>query len=252
MGDFNLRGSKEPLYQLLTATDDTAFRYSDPPFSPDSAIKYPASWDHDGNYAAYFTTSTRESPTVPNSCGSGGGAKGWYDHIFLSKWLVNNTNHMRYIPHSYKTIGNDGKRFRIGINNANTAINNAAPPEVLEALYRMSNKYPVMLSLEVEPSTTGPRPANPEKHNEPVFKKEEVTILENPVKESLALHFTEGMLGQDLTLICFDKDKAEVMRKDIKVEKGEMEVKCKLKKGTFTLRVLSEHSMVGEMKFEKG
>ncbi|NDC40260.1 MAG: hypothetical protein EBZ77_01730, partial [Chitinophagia bacterium] len=92
LGDFNSRGADEGFYQLLTAGDDSAFRVYDPPFFPDRKLTYPAHWDHEGPYSAYFTTSTRESAVVPNNCGSGGGGKNWYDHIFISKWLIDNSN----------------------------------------------------------------------------------------------------------------------------------------------------------------
>ena len=75
----------------------------------------------------------------------GGGAKDWYDHIFLvfmDRATMRTT--ISYIPHSYTTLGNDGHRLGISVNDAPT--NTAVPANVANALYLMSDKYPVMVT----------------------------------------------------------------------------------------------------------
>ncbi len=107
MGDFNVRNSDEPLYQTLAFYPDTNYRYYDPPFYPDASVSYPADWDaNPASFNPFLTTSTRKLGNDPNSCGTSGGGKNWYDHIFLSPWIVNNANYISYIPHSYRTLGN--------------------------------------------------------------------------------------------------------------------------------------------------
>ena len=110
LGDFNSRSSEEGFYQLLTNNKDTDFQFYDPPFYPDSKINYPAKWDHNYVFSQYFTTSTRSTAGIPNSCGSVGGGKNWYDHIFISKKLTDTNNRIHYLARSYRTIGNDGQR----------------------------------------------------------------------------------------------------------------------------------------------
>lgn len=148
MGDFNLRSAEEDGYQELVNSGDAHFHFSDPPFALDKDVAYPANWEkHPERFARFLTTSTRKKKSEPNSCGTGGGAKAWYDHIFLSDAITNNRGTFSYKHHSYRTIGNDGRRIDASVNDVP---NDAAPKEVLDALYHFSNKYPVMLELNIK------------------------------------------------------------------------------------------------------
>jgi hypothetical protein len=151
MGDFNTHNSYEPGYQSIITSPDTATKMSDPPFYPDKSVPYPAEWENNASlYSSYLTTTTRALANVPNTCGTGGGAKSWYDHIFISPWLVNGTNYMQYIANSYKTIGNDGNRIGVDINSTTPALNSSAPPAVINALFQFSDKYPITIKLLVK------------------------------------------------------------------------------------------------------
>jgi hypothetical protein len=135
---------------------------SDPPYYPDETLKYPGNWSISPLYAAPFlTTSTRSLPYDPNACGASGGGKGWYDHIFISNWLINGSNYIGYIPHSYQSVGNDGARPGVSINSTVPSVNTSAPANVLDALYHFSDKYPVMLRLEVKANRNAVSPVNP-------------------------------------------------------------------------------------------
>ena len=151
MGDFNTSNSFEAGYQsIVTSADSTTVLY-DPPYYPDQALTYPGNWDVTPYLVeSYLTTSTRQSTTVPNSCGTGNGAKSWYDHIFLSPWLVKGSNYIQYIPHSYQTIGNDGNRLGVDVNSSTPVANTSVPASVLQALFYFSDKYPVAVKLQVQ------------------------------------------------------------------------------------------------------
>jgi hypothetical protein len=250
LGDFNARNSGEMFYQELIAPNDTGFRFFDPPFYPDHALTYPANWDHNAAFSKYLTTATRESGEVPNSCGTGGGAKNWYDHIFISPWISGNVNYVRYIPNSYKTIGNDGQRFKVGINNANAHQNSSCPPEVIDALYRMSNKYPVMISLEVTSNLQGISPTDPEINSASVYSKEEITI-ESPVLDKMVIHFPAAMQNVPVTLECTDASGVVQMTKTMTIKDSEDKIKCKLSPGIYTARFSARHNIVSEVRFEK-
>jgi hypothetical protein len=250
VGDFNVRNSSEPFYQTLTNPADTNFQFFDPPFFPDRKFTYPADWNHTPAFSAYFTTSTRESATAPNSCGTGGGGKNWYDHIFLSSWIVNNLNYIRYIPNSYRTIGNDGQRFRVSVNNNNAHVNTSAPAEVIEALYQMSNKYPVMVDLEVTSNTNGVSPADPDIARVKAITKEEVSIT-NPVGEQLIMHFPEDMKDQEITIECIDQNGKVQMKKTTTVNVPETQVRCKLTPGAYSVRITGHHNIILETKITK-
>ena len=157
MGDYNLRLSGEIGYQAYDNPKDSGFRVSEGPFFPDKKLTYPLDWDTSPTLCSGFlSTSTRQSPSLPNSCGTSGGAKDWYDHILVSPWIANNLNYLSYIPHSYHTVGNDGKRIGISVNDTVTnGKNNSAPGSVLNALWHFSNKYPVMCTIGLTYNRTG-------------------------------------------------------------------------------------------------
>ena len=151
MGDFNTHNSYEPGYQSLITSSDTTTKFSDPPFSPDKSVKYPAEWeDNARTYASFLTTTTRAAINIPNSCGTNGRAKSWYDHILISPWLVNGSNYIKYIANSYQTVGNDGNRLDEDINSAVPVVNTSAPAAVLNALFQFSDKYPITIKLLVK------------------------------------------------------------------------------------------------------
>ncbi len=250
LGDFNSRNSDEPFYQTLVANKDTGFRFSDPPFFPDRKLSYPANWDHNATFTAYLTTATRESATIPNACGTGGGAKNWYDHIFLSQWIVNNSNYIRYIPNSYRTIGNDGQRFKISINNRNIHLNTSAPTDVIEALYQMSNKYPVMADLEVTMNTSGISPTDPEIASPIVFVKEEASMT-TEADGIIVIHFPDDVIGQDVKIKCTDKAGNTIFKNSSKVKENDLRLNIKADAGEYTLNVTGHHNLILESKFTK-
>ena len=248
LGDFNSRGSREPFYQTLVAPADTNFRFFDPPFYPDKKLSYPSDWDHDSLFAPYFTTSTRELKSVPNSCGTDGGAKGWYDHIFLSSWIINNANRMRYIPNSYRTIGNDGQRFKVSVNDKGPHINRTTPGAVSEALFQMSNKYPVMADIEVD--LNGKVMSNPGiagSHDLPI----EEVFIEKIVKEEIILHCPEDRLGQAITVEVLDEANRSQMKVKTKITGVLTKINCKLKAGSYLVKVTGHHNIIAEEKVIK-
>ena len=166
MGDFNTANSYEAGYQSVITSTDTSKQMSDPPFYPDQTVKYPAEWeDNSSAYASQLTTTTRALATVPNSCGTSGGTKSWYDHIFISPWLVKGSNYMSYIPNSYTTIGNDGKRIGVDINSTTPQVNTSAPTAVINALWQFSNKYPVSIKLLIKANRNAYSIADPTEKN---------------------------------------------------------------------------------------
>ena len=166
MGDFNTANSYEPGYQSIISSADTLTAMSDPPFYPDRAVKYPAEWGNNAaGFSKFLTTTTRSSISAPNSCGTGGGAKGWFDHIFISPWLNHGTNYMQYVPNSYITVGNDGNRIGVDVNSTKPVVNTSAPVSVLNALYQFSDKYPVTIKLLVKANRNAYSITDPKERN---------------------------------------------------------------------------------------
>ncbi len=245
MGDFNTRNSDEPCYQTLTAPADTNFRYYDPPFYPDATFSYPADWQGAAAYAHYLSTSTRALSTVPNSCGTNGGAKDWYDHIFLSPWIVNNANYLSYIPHSYRVVGNDGLRMNRSANDAPT--NTSAPTAVINAIFQMSNKYPVMVDLLVTSNTAGTSLPDPEIPPVGVVNETKATghaTIVNPVGSAITVHFSSDLVGQPVTVECVDMLGRTMMAEQLVIEKEVVQFPCTLVSGNYYLRITSGSGII--------
>jgi hypothetical protein len=166
MGDFNTASSLEAGYQSVVTSADSTTKMSDPPFYPDKTVSYPGLWETNTlTFSPFLTTTTRALATVPNTCGTGGGAKSWYDHIFISPWLLSGTNYMQYVPGSYQTIGNDGRRLGEDINSATPVSNTSAPANVINALWQFSDKYPVSIKLVVKANRNAYSIADPVEKN---------------------------------------------------------------------------------------
>ena len=162
MGDFNTNNSSEPGYQDIMNNGNSSTEMNDPPFYPDRVFNYPADWTTYPNlYASDLTTSTRQLDNVPNTCGTDGGGKSWYDHIFISPWITDSTNYMWYIPFSYKTMGNDGHRVGESVNSLTPFANVSAPGSVINAMFQFSNKYPVTIKLRVKANRNAFSPKDP-------------------------------------------------------------------------------------------
>jgi hypothetical protein len=162
MGDFNTNNSEEAGYQAVINSTDSTTIMNDPSFFPDRINHYPAYWTTTPYlFEPFLTTSTRLYATIPNSCGTSGGAKSWYDHIFISPWMVKGSNFITYIAGSYATIGNDGNRLGVDINSSSPVMNTSAPVNVINALFQLSNKYPVTIKLLVKANRSTNGPADP-------------------------------------------------------------------------------------------
>jgi hypothetical protein len=240
MGDFNTRSSLEPGYQLFTATTDTSFIFRDPPYIPDNTLTYPSNWSsNSGPFSSYLNTSTRQT-TLPNSCGTTGGAKGWYLHILVSPWIVKNYNYVKYVPNSYVTLGNDGNRLGISINGST---NTSVPPNVLTSLFQMSDKYPIMVKLAVNFNTSGISPADPMIIGIKEFNgiKESITI-NNPVDNNLVLHFPPSMLGQKVFMSWYDVSGRLLGKEEYTIDQTVVSGSNNLTPGMYIVNVLVNQS----------
>ena len=199
MGDFNTHNSSEPGYSLLTQSSDTSFLFYDPPFHPDNKLVYSIDWTTNPSQAAAELTTCTRSTTNPNSCGNTGGGYSWFDHILLSDWIVNGYDYIHYIPNSWKSLGNDGKRIGLDINDSVTNGKNlSAPSSVLNAEWQFSDKYPVTVELAITYNThvnTG---------SSSIINQEESIKVGNPVKDIINLYFSSSFVGKNATMELYD------------------------------------------------
>ena len=163
---------------------------------------------------------------------------------------MNGTNYIKYIPGSYRTVGNDGQRLKVSINNSNGHVNSSAPADVIEALYQMSNKYPVMVSLEVTSNEQGKSVADPEIAGGKDLVIAPVTISKDVDKE-IAINFPSELLGQEIKIKVTDAQGGEQMEKKVKVKATTMLVNCKLKTGIYTVKITGHHNVIAEAQINK-
>ena len=237
MGDFNVHNSSEGCYQTLVAPANLNYRYYDPPFYPDATYSYPADWDdHPATYASCLTVSTRESTSNPNGCSTDvDGAKSWYDHIFLSANLINNTDHFSYIPHSFNVIGNDGNRVGNPVN-ASPA-NTSAPASVINAIFQLSEHYPITLDLVYNPVAAAVAGTE--------GTKESVTVV-NPVGAILKIAFPAGLGGNAIKMHVVDALGRLQMDENFIAPAGEIQFPCSLVPGIYFVQFFADRGIIGQ------
>jgi hypothetical protein len=132
--DFNVYTSAEAAYgTLLSGTN----RFYDP-------ISRPGAWNNTGSFADIHTQSTR---TVSFNGGATGGLDDRFDQILVSGNVVSGANRVRYLPGSYKALGQDALHFNLSLIAA--PVNTSAPDSVIKAMYYMTDHLPVIMRLVV-------------------------------------------------------------------------------------------------------
>ena len=136
MGNFNMYSASESGYLLLTETNNLV--------DPIAGAGGVGEWNNNSQFAAFHTQSTR---SYSDECFSSGGLDDRFDFILMSDEIASGYKRLSYVQSSYKTIGNDGDHFNLGINeNTNTSV----PSVVLDALYDCSDHLPVTMKIVVE------------------------------------------------------------------------------------------------------
>ncbi len=135
LSDLNMQSSHEFAYQHLTFHVNQGIRFHDP-------INQPGTWSDNPNFAQHHTQSTR----VVSGCFSGGGMDDRFDQILVSNSIMSGSRGLRYVAGSYYALGQDGLRFNQTLISPQ---NNSAPPNVINALFGMSDHLPVILELEM-------------------------------------------------------------------------------------------------------
>jgi len=137
MGDFNVQSSTETSFQNLINYSNTNVRFYDP------ANKL-GTWNNNSSFALYHTQAAQLNS---NGCTTGGGLDDRFDFILASFAIMNNLYKVKYVPNSYKVIGQDGNHFNQSVDNP---ANYSVPTNVLSALANMSDHLPVTLKLAVQ------------------------------------------------------------------------------------------------------
>lgn len=134
MGDHNFYTAAEEGYQSLVQA------LVDPAPAGD--------WSGNPLYAYFHTQSTRVSQ-LPDQ-GMGGGLNDRFDFILFSPACTLSSSRMRYVPGSFRAVGQDGQRFGSSINSS--PLPAGYDPSLINALYTMSDHLPVIADFALSAS----------------------------------------------------------------------------------------------------
>ncbi len=141
-GDLNVYTSNEACYQNLITG----------PFALKDPINKPGSWNNNSTFANIHTQSPRTSGSF--DCGSTGGLDDRFDQILVSNNVILGSDSLKYLPNSYKAIGNDGNHFNSNL--LASPVNAQYPDSVVRALFYMSDHLPVALKTVITyPTSNG-------------------------------------------------------------------------------------------------
>lgn len=138
-GDLNIYSDSEESYQNLVSNPNNSFRFNDP-------AQAGGNWSNDSTYTYLHTQSTRLYNTN-NGCFSSGGMDDRFDFILANSFVRQDLARVKFIPGSYKVLGQDGQRLNQSLI---TPLNNSETDTLLNALYGMSDHLPVILKLRID------------------------------------------------------------------------------------------------------
>ena len=136
-GDFNFYKSAESGYQTLLSG---VYPLNDP-------INRPGDWSSDPAFADVHTQATRAIGTNSMDCGSLGGIDDRFDFVMASNPVMSGSKRIKYLPNSYKALGNSANLLNKSINDPLNS--SGIPANVLNALFYMSDHLPVIMDLEL-------------------------------------------------------------------------------------------------------
>lgn len=134
-GDFNVYSASEQAFQNLMNYANPTIRFYDPINK--------INWSSSSYYADVHTQSTHTA----GNCFSGGGLDDRFDFILVSNEILDGSQSVKYVNGSYRAVGQDGQHFNNSL--ISSPQNSSVPPDVLNALYNMSDHLPVIADLAI-------------------------------------------------------------------------------------------------------
>ncbi len=137
-GDFNIYSPSETAYDILTLPANV-MPLTDPM----------GGWvRNSSSYVDMYTQSTRSGTNTGGNGGATGGLDDRFDFQFIGDNIQSGAEGLTYMNNSYEVVGNDGNHFNLAIieGSANTAV----PANIAQALFNMSDHYPVLTQIEVD------------------------------------------------------------------------------------------------------
>lgn len=136
MGDLNIGSSNEAGYSNMITHPNANIRLLDP-------VNRLGNWSSNVAFADLHTQSPR---ITGDGCKSGGGMDDRFDQILINEFVRSDSARVRYLPGSYRVVGNDGQRYQGSLI---TPTNLSAPAAVITALNENSDHLPVIMRLRI-------------------------------------------------------------------------------------------------------
>ena len=203
MGDFNLYTSAEVAYQNLLTYSDADVVFNDP-------IDMPGVWSDNSSFSSIHTQATRYDKDGDGlcytgvDCGAECGSDDRFDFILATNSIIDGTNKVVYKPGTYKVVGQDGLHMDAAIIDApvNASCDDAVLPltgaDVINALYEMSDHYPVTLKLDFQVGSATSEASAPATQ---VTAGSISSLLDSPAEATDVFKFDIDDLGADDNLV---------------------------------------------------
>jgi hypothetical protein len=182
LGDFNMYTSTELGYQNLVNSPSPFSKLYDP-------INMPGDWNNNSTFASVHTQATRTAQLQDG--GVNGGLDDRFDIQLVSNSIMTDAKGMRYLPGSYKAMGQDGLHFNDALTDPPT--NTSAPFNVIQALYQMSDHLPVYADYIIHPGF----PAGTSTINNIAYN---TTVVNPIINNKLSIRYDERLNGETVNI----------------------------------------------------
>ncbi|HYD22565.1 MAG TPA: T9SS type A sorting domain-containing protein [Flavipsychrobacter sp.] len=233
MGDFNVYTSTEQCYQNLVASASPFSKFYDP-------INVPGDWNADISFASIHTQSTRDSALSDG--GATGGLDDRFDQQLVSRYILGDSAGVKYIPNTYKALGQDGLHFNVSL--IDPPINTSAPATVIQALYELSDHLPVYADYRFH--------AHPPVSIAGKTKTNYVTTVVNPLRNNeLKIVFDQQLSGETMNIELCSIQGSRILSQKIPLTRSKLNASINvdgISTGIYYLRI---HSASGYAYFSK-
>ncbi len=238
MGDFNVKTYTEPCFQAAINPSDSDYKFYD----PSNNI---GDWDADPTkYAKYLSVDTRT--TALSDCGADGGMTDWYDHILVTKDIVNGTDSIQYVPNSLTTVGQDGLHTYNAL--IDKPANTSAPANIINDLYYMSNHLPEMARFTINKEKALPLTLA----IKPIEEQPALMKFTNPIMSNLYFTLVDNKLvGQRINATIYNILGREIYSNDMNLAAENNIAFPPVASGIYIIRLTQNGQVIAQSKIVK-
>ncbi|QZT36204.1 T9SS type A sorting domain-containing protein [Halosquirtibacter xylanolyticus] len=222
IGDLNLYNSNESAYQQMVDATRAGIHFSDP-------ISQEGAWHNEEVYSLYHTQSTH----MIGGCSVGGGSDDRFDFILTDSKTKEGEGYWKYVKGSYDVVGQDGKHFNMDITDG---INDMYPSAIINAIYNISDHYPVTISIS--------------KSSTPVndVYKDNAKIIENPVEEEVRI---EGLPHGKVIFEVYSSLGVKVDTGTLNNQEGQLTLRLTQPSGIYVVKIIDANGDMHRLKVVK-